>query len=86
MKNNVKSIAALFMRVEDKTEIEKLIMDLLTPAEIKDVSERIKIVELLIKGETQRNIASKLGLSISTVSRGSTLVQYGKGVLLKLLS
>lgn len=81
-----KKIATVLAQAEDEKMLRHLLQDILTPAEIKDISERIQIVEALLKGKTQREVAHKLGVSISKVSRGSQLLQYGKGALSKVLN
>jgi Trp operon repressor len=85
MKHSSAKVAKVLRRAESESELKKLLTDLLTPAELKDVHERIQIVEALLAGESQRSVAAKLGMSISKVSRGSRLIQYGTGALVKLL-
>lgn len=57
---------------------ENTLEDLLTPEEIKNIYERIMILQDLKSGITQREIAKKLWVSVGTVSRGSRILQYGK--------
>lgn len=56
-----------------------LLEDILTPQELDSVAERWQEVQLLAKGMTQRDIAKKLEISISKVTRGSRMLQYGNG-------
>lgn len=51
---------------------------MLSPQEIETIDERIKIMHALVSGKTQREIAEELELSITTVSRGSRILQYGR--------
>jgi len=74
-------LAALFAAVKDKAEMQELITDLLTPAERKDLWERWRIVDLLLRGNSQRAIRDELSVSISKVTRGSRVLQEGTGVL-----
>ncbi|HLD63577.1 MAG TPA: Trp family transcriptional regulator [Candidatus Peribacteraceae bacterium] len=60
---------------------QALLQDLFTPQERASLGERLQIVKLLAKGVPQRGIAKKLGVSISKVTRGSRVLQYGKGGL-----
>jgi TrpR family trp operon transcriptional repressor len=64
-------------------DLEWVLIDLLTPAEIREISDRIHILQLLRSGKTQRDIATELGISITTVSRGSRVLQYGGQVITK---
>lgn len=77
----IKKIAAILSLAVDEKELQDILEDLLTPAEAKDLEERIAIVQHLLMGEPQRTVAKKLKVSISKVSRGSQLIQYGKGAL-----
>lgn len=74
-------IASLLWLAVDKKDLAEILDDLLTPAEVKDLEERIAIVQYLLMGTPQREIAKKLHVSISKVSRGSLLLHTGKGAL-----
>ena len=63
-------------RVED---MASLLSDRPTPAEIEAVGERWQIVQRLLAGQSQREVAAELGVSITTVSRGSRQLKYGVG-------
>lgn len=66
-------------------ELELLLEDLLTRAEISDIAQRITIVKALMRGKTQREVAQDLGVSIAKVTRGSQLIQYGNGSLIQII-
>ena len=57
----------------------------MTPGEIIDMADRITILQMLNAGKSQREIAELLGISVTTVSRGSRVLQYGKGDIIKYL-
>lgn len=59
--------------------------DLLSPKEIQEFAERIEILRKLEKWQAQRAIAADLGISVTTVSRGSRVLQYGKQKIKKYL-
>ena len=77
----LKKIASTLYLAMDERELHDILGDLLTPAETKDLAERIEIIECLLMGDTQREVAKKLRVSISKVSRGSLLLHTGKGAL-----
>jgi len=56
-----------------------LLEDMLTPQELASLSERWQLIQKLDAGEPQRDIAEELGVSISKITRGSRMLQYGKG-------
>lgn len=61
-----------------KDDLDGFLEDILTPQEIEVIEERIKIMHELVEWKTQREIAEELELSITTVSRGSRILQYGR--------
>ena len=80
-----KELYELIAALDNEQEAEALLKDLLTPQELDSVTERWQEVQLLAKGMPQRDIADKLGISISKVTRGSLALQYGTGGFLKML-
>ena len=66
-------------RLSRPEEMALFLSDLLTPAEIEAIAERWQIATLLTEGKSQREVASRLGASITTVSRGSRMLKYGQG-------
>lgn len=69
----------LFAQIENREEAKLLLDDILTPQELSSVAERWQLIQELNKGTPQRDIAEKLGLSISKITRGSRMLQYGSG-------
>ncbi len=69
----------LFASVESPKEAELLLVDILTPNELDSVTERWQLVQALASGMPQRDIAKKLKVSISKITRGSRMLQYGEG-------
>jgi Trp operon repressor len=59
-------------------DLDGFLEDMMTPQEIEALDERIKVMHALVAGKTQREIAEELELSITTVSRGSRILQYGR--------
>lgn len=59
-------------------DLDGFLEDILSPQEIETIDERLKIMHALVAGKTQREIAEELELSITTVSRGSRILQYGR--------
>ncbi len=53
--------------------------DLLTPQEFTELASRWQLVQLLNAGMTQREIAKKLGISLSKITRGSRELLDPKG-------
>lgn len=73
----LQELCQLFLGIKTAQEMRSLFEDILTPQEIKSISERLQIIEALVQGKPQRDIAKTLGTSIGTITRGSRVVQYG---------
>lgn len=74
-----KELCALLASIDSPKEADLLLSDLFTPQEVASLIERWQIVQLLKQGMPQRDIAEKLNISISTITRGSRALQYGSG-------
>ncbi|HLD07545.1 MAG TPA: Trp family transcriptional regulator [Candidatus Peribacterales bacterium] len=69
----------LFASVRSPKEAEMLLKDILTPQELDSIAERWQLIQELAKGRPQREVAEGLGISISKITRGSRMLQYGSG-------
>jgi TrpR family trp operon transcriptional repressor len=61
------------------SDVDLVLTDLLTPSEIESIAERWEIVKRLDAGESQRDVRDAVGVSVTTVSRGSRGLKYGVG-------
>jgi len=64
-------LAQLLARTDDPRLVEAVLAALLTPSEAHDLSARWELVKRLEAGETQRQIAKELHLSLCKITRGS---------------
>ena len=67
--------------LQSDDDISAILYDLLTPAELEALGERWQIVKLLAGGMSQRAVRDALGVSVTTVGRGSRQLRYGSGGL-----
>jgi len=56
-------------------DMEDALVRLLTPSEVVELSNRLKIFRMLQEGIPQRKIADILGVGIATVTRGSNALK-----------
>ena len=73
----VRELAEIISRINDRAELETFLHGLLTPSEIEEIQRRWQLLTALADGDTQRNISSKLGISLGKIARGSRLMKYG---------
>lgn len=59
--------------------IEKFLNELLTPGELHDIGLRWELVELLVDGVSQRQVASRLGISLCKITRGAKILKKRNG-------
>lgn len=81
----IKELSAALVSIKDISTSEAFLHNILTPAELDEISKRLQIVKLLLKGVSQRDVAKKLGVSMGTVSRGSRELKYGENGFRKIL-
>lgn len=77
-KENIKLLVETLSHADSKEKLENLLEGILTPKEIEELAERIRIVQLLKKGISQHDIAGKLRVGVATVSRGAKEIKEGK--------
>ena len=73
------------LAMKDKDDLEQFFEEILTPAELADLSLRWKLLKELHGGMTQRKIAEKHGISLCKITRGSKILKKEGSVTLKVL-
>ena len=81
----IKQISSFIYKLQNEVEIECLLKELLTNSEINVLSKRWRILELINKGRTQRDIAKELKVSLCKVTRGAKLLKNSDTVIHKYL-
>ena len=73
----VQELSGLLLQTRSQRELETLLRVLLTPQELDVIARRWHLIEMLLKGTTQREISQALGISLGKIARGSRLLKYG---------
>ena len=81
MDENFKQITEYLAQLQSPEPIQQFLSQLLTPAEVKDLSSRWHLLRLLNKGVTQRKIAKQLHLSLCKITRGSKELKKENSIL-----
>ena len=76
-------LSELLSKVKETEDLSNILEDILTPSEIVELSDRISIIKMLKEWVSQREIASKLWVSITTVSRWSRLLNFERKAIHK---
>lgn len=82
---NIKEIANKLEKVSDSKEIFQFLTEILTESELETLSKRWRILKMLKKGRTQRDIAKELNVSLCKVTRGSKILQNKESISAKYL-
>ena len=69
--------AVLAMRSD--AELRAFLQDLCTPAELEAISDRWRVVPLLIEGSAYREIHDRTGVSVTTIGRIARCLDLGAG-------
>ncbi len=66
-------------------QMERLLADLFTPAEVDEFAMRWRIIQCLSLGWTHRRVAEELGVGIATVTRGARELRDPSSALHRIL-
>lgn len=81
----LESIAKILGSMKSQEEILRFLHEILTESELETLSKRWCILNMLFEGETQRDIAQKLNVSLCKVTRGSKILKDKNSVVTKYL-
>ena len=73
-------------RITDPQELEVLLSELLTPAELHDLVLRWELLELLARGVSQRKVAEALGVSLCKITRGAKILKRPDSIAVRMLA
>lgn len=83
--NNIKEISQVIKTIKTSGEIYNFLLEILTESEVETLSKRWCIIKGLTKGQTQREIAKDLKVSLCKVTRGSKILKNKNSVIKKYL-
>lgn len=86
MKPSLGRFSAAIGSLRPASKIEALLREILTPGEFHDLALRWEIVELLVAGVSQRQIASQLGVSLCKITRGAKILKERNGIVASLVA
>lgn len=74
----MRDLVKTLLKIKTEKEMEDFLLGILTPKELLELPNRLRIVKLLKKGIPQSEIAKELHVGIATVTRGSKELQKGR--------
>jgi TrpR family trp operon transcriptional repressor len=78
-------LSAKIAEMRSAMTVRKLLDELLTPAERRDLALRWRLLRLLANGVPQRRIAADLGVSLCKITRGSGVLKKTASVCQSIL-
>ena len=82
----MKTIFSILTKLKTEKEIETFFSEIFTKNELDTLSKRWRIMELLALGDTQRDIAQKLNVSLCKVTRGAKILKNNNAISTKYLN
>ncbi len=81
---SIKELSMLLSKMSQK-EINNFLHEILTDSEISDLSKRWRILKLLDRNFTQRDVAKELGVSLCKVTRGAKILKNSNAITRKMI-
>lgn len=72
-------LATALSTLNSPAQVRAFLEDLCTPAELEAMSERWKVVPLLLQGIPYRDIHQQTAVSVTTVGRVARTLEHGSG-------
>lgn len=72
---SIDELSKLIISMESQEDLRKFLTEILTEAELSTISKRWRILNMLLEGVTQREIANRLQVSLCKVTRGSKILK-----------
>jgi TrpR-related protein YerC/YecD len=77
--SEVRTLLKAFLTLENEEECLSFLQDLMTIKEIQDMSQRLRVAQLLEEGKAYQQISENVSVSSATISRVSRALNYGEG-------
>ena len=86
MDNSLREICNSVNQLPDVEQIEAFFKEILSEKELEDIQLRWELMKKLKEGESQRNIAKELHVSLCKITRGAKILKQPDGIINQILS
>ena len=86
LKQAEKLLVDSIRNLKRKRDLQNFLSDLLTPEELLDLGQRLRIAKLILAGKAYEEISEKANVSTTTITKVGQVLKYGDGGLEKVLS
>ncbi len=80
MRKSEEAIIGVFTDITDHDTMHRFFREIFTKKEIEDLSLRWELMQQLQQGYPQREIASRLGISLCKITRGAKIIKNSRSV------
>lgn len=80
---DIKKITSILWWISDENELKSFLKILFSEKEINDFTDRVEILRLLNKGDSQRKISKDVWVSITTVTRWNKIFMANEKLVKK---
>ena len=77
--DRLQALAAALCGLGDGAAVQAFLQDLCTPAELEAMTDRWRVVPLLLRGLPYRDIHALTGVSVTTIGRVARTLERGTG-------
>jgi len=81
----VTEVVKVFTEIDNTRLMTAFFEEIFTPAESQDVALRWRLMTMLHRGISQRQIASELGISLCKITRGAKIIKNRRSATRRLL-
>ena len=78
--SGLEGLVSALCGINEPSKMKKFLQEILTPAEYHDLSMRWALMERLLEGDTQRQIAADLRISLCKITRGAKILKKQEAV------
>lgn len=71
--------------ISDPYEMSRFISEMLTPTERRNIQMRWSLMERLLDGHTQRDVAAELSISLCKITRGAKILKDDTSVASRMI-
>lgn len=75
----VAGLAEAFASLREPAQVAAFLQDLCTPAELEALTDRWRVVPLLLQGVPYREIHDRTSVSVTTIGRVARTLDHGSG-------
>lgn len=76
--NKTKELIEAFLTIDTPDLFHRFLIDITTPKELQDLSDRFEVARLLYEGKTYEKITQETGMSSTTIARINRTLHYGQ--------